>query len=177
MKITRTALLVLALLLPGLSHAADPREKAALTQIGFDPHELNYAISFLPGRPGYRAMTLGKEHRIEVYVRPHDDSQLLAYDIAHELGHVIDLTYNTEESRRQWMKARGIDANTPWFGCNRCSDYKTPSGDFAETFAFLLLGPGHFAGRIAPPPSARQIPELISLLPKILSERLNRSVK
>ena len=55
------------------------------------------------------------------------------------------------------MELRGIDPKTPWFGCSRCSDYKTPAGDFAETFALLLLGPGNFAGRIAPLPTAEQI--------------------
>jgi len=58
------------------------------------------------------------------------------------------------------MEARGIDPETPWFGCNRCSDFNTPAGDFAETFAFLMLGPGNFSGRIAAAPTAKQIPAL-----------------
>jgi hypothetical protein len=55
------------------------------------------------------------------------------------------------------MELRGIDPSTPWFGCDRCTDFKTPAGDFAETFALLLLGPGHFSGRIAPPPTVDQV--------------------
>ena len=58
------------------------------------------------------------------------------------------------------MRLRGIDPATPWFGCDRCADFDTPAGDFAETFALLLLGPKDFRGRIAPPPNRTQISEL-----------------
>jgi hypothetical protein len=54
------------------------------------------------------------------------------------------------------MEARGIRPNTPWFGCNGCSDFNTPAGDFAETFAYLLLGPGNFSGKIASAPTGEQ---------------------
>jgi hypothetical protein len=91
---------------------------------------------------------------------------MLAFEIAHELGHAIDLTFNTDETRARWMKSRGIDPATPWFGCNRCSDYNTPAGDFAETFALLLLGSGQFSGRIAPAPTSEQVPTLISFFPE-----------
>src|SRR5262249_33766217 len=119
-------------------------------------------------RAGFRAMTIPGEHRIEIYARPQDDIDLLAYDIAHEIGHAIDLSYNTPETRRQWMKLRGIDPSTAWFGCDRCSDYNTPAGDFAETFAFLLRGPKYFRSRISPPPTAEQVEALIPLFPKEL---------
>jgi hypothetical protein len=141
------------------------REKAALALIGFPWQQLQYDIVFMAPRPGVRAMTFFGEHRIEVYARPNDDERLLAFDIAHELGHAIDVTRNTGESRRKWLNARGIDPSTPWFGCSGCSDFNTPAGDFAETFALFLLGPGHFSARIAPPPSAEQIPALASFFP------------
>jgi hypothetical protein len=141
------------------------REKAALALIGFPWQELQYDIFFMAPRLGVRAMTFSREHRIEIYVRPNDDAHLLAYDIAHELGHAFDLMRNTGEIRKKWMEARGIDPATPWFGCSGCSDFNTPAGDFAETFAFFLLGPGHFAGRIAAPPSVEQIPAFASFFP------------
>ena len=127
---------------------------------------------FLQPRVGVRAMTFPAEHRIEVYARPQDDIHLLAYDIAHELGHAMDMTYNTNETRRNWMELRGIDPATPWFGCDKCSDYSTPAGDFAETFALLLFGPKEFRGRIAPPPSAQQIPLLFRFFPMFSSPAL-----
>ena len=151
------------------------RNEAALALIDFPWQQLKYNIVFVAPRQGFRAMTIARDHKIEIYARPADDSQLLAYDIAHELGHAIDLTQNTDDTRRKWMVSRGIDPATPWFGCNRCSDYNTPAGDFAETFAFLLLGPGHFAGRIAPPPAAEQIEILKSFFPGMRTTSLSLS--
>jgi hypothetical protein len=58
------------------------------------------------------------------------------------------------------MTARGINPKTPWFGCSGCTDFNTPAGDFAETFAFLLLGPGNFSGKIASAPAEGQVPVL-----------------
>jgi hypothetical protein len=141
------------------------REKAALALIVFPWQQLHYDIFFMAPRPGVRAMTFFGKHRIEIYARPQDNARLLAFDIAHELGHAIDMTRNTGATRRKWMKARGIDPSIPWFGCSGCSDFNTPAGDFAESFALFLLGPGHFSGRIAPPPSAEQIPALASFFP------------
>jgi hypothetical protein len=118
------------------------RQEAALALIDFPWKELNYEIVFLPPRPGFRALITFSKQLIEIYARPGEDSRIVAYNIAHELGHAIDRQRNTPESRRRWMELRGINPDEPWFGCNRFSDYNTPAGDFAETFAFLLLGPG-----------------------------------
>ena len=165
---TRAAAIVfLSILLSFEASAADltSRQQAALALIPFPWQQLNYDIVFLQPRVGVRAMTFPVEHRIEIYARPQDDIHLLAYDIAHELGHAMDIIYNTNETRRKWMELRGIDPATPWFGCDKCSDYSTPAGDFAETFALLLFGPKEFRGRIAPPPSAQQIPLLFPFFP------------
>jgi hypothetical protein len=136
------------------------RNAAALALIPFPWQQLHFQIVFMPPQQGVRAMIFQADRRIEIYARPADDARHIAYDIAHELGHAFDLTLNTAEIRKQWMVLRGIDPATPWFGCNRCTDFDTPAGDFAETFAFVLLGPGHFSGRIAPPPSADQVRRL-----------------
>ena len=64
------------------------------------------------------------------------------------------------------MELRGIDPGTAWFGCNRCSDYNTPAGDFAETFALLLIGPQYFRGRIAARPAIWELPALSSFFPE-----------
>jgi hypothetical protein len=158
-----------AILAPPTMSAVRPvRPESALDLIQIPWQELGYEIVFMPPRAVFRAMTIPAKHRIEIYARPQDDVELLAYDIAHELGHAIDLTYNTTETRRQWMQLRGIDPATPWFGCDRCSDYNTPAGDFAETFAFLLRGPKYFRSRIAAVPTADQIPALAGLFPKEL---------
>ena len=134
--------------------------QAALALIHFPWQQLGFRISFLGRRPGYRALTFANEQRIEIYVKNGEAPSAMAYDIAHELGHVVDLGYNSDEQRMQWRKLRGIDPKTPWYGCSACADYDTPAGDFAETFAYLLLGPGDYHSQIAPAPRADQVEEL-----------------
>ena len=105
-------------------------------------------------------MTITRTRRIEIYVRPSDTPRRLAYTLAHEFGHVIDLTHNTVQSRSRWMEKRGIDPKTPWFGCDACSDYGTPAGDFAESFAAMLVGPEFYCGKMRPAPQAADVPNL-----------------
>jgi hypothetical protein len=139
------------------SSAERRKSKAVFALIQYPWQQLGYEIAFLGPRPGYRAMTLSDKRRIEVYVRPGDRPELLAYDLAHELGHAFDLEHNDAARRDRWLRLRGIDAPAPWFGCNRCPDYDTPAGDFAETFAYLLLGPGNYRSRMARPPAAAEL--------------------
>jgi hypothetical protein len=153
--------------------AASPeliRNNEALAMITFPwRQELEYQIVFMDPQTGYRAMTYPKQHRIEIYARPGDDSARLAHDIAHELGHAVDVTFNTPETRKKWMELRGIDPSTSWFACNKCSDFSSPAGDFAETFASLQVGNDYFSGRIAPRPTEKDVASLISFfsfLPK-----------
>jgi hypothetical protein len=133
------------------------RKAEVLAMIRFSWEKLGYEIVFLGPRPGYRAITKADKRRIEVYMRPGESALLQAYDLAHELGHAYDLVYNTPERRRRWRELRGIDPPTPWFPCNRCPDYNTPAGDFAETFAFLMLGPGNYNSTMALAPTPAQI--------------------
>lgn len=132
----------------------------ALERIRFPWRDLGFQVSFMGRRPGFRALTLVEENRIEVYLKSEEGPDQVAFDLAHEFGHVVDLKYNDDERRRRWMVMRGIDPATPWFGESACSDFDTPAGDFAETFAYLLLGPGSYHSRMAPPPRPEQIREL-----------------
>ena len=167
MRRISTLFIIAFSLMSSTNITAEPfRPESALELISIPWQELGYEIVFMPPRSGFRAMTLPGQHRIEVYARPQDDVAMLAYDIAHEIGHAIDLKFNTAETRKQWMQMRGIDPSTTWFGCDRCSDYNTPAGDFAETFALLLRGPKYFRGRIAAPPTLEQIPTLTRFFPK-----------
>jgi hypothetical protein len=140
--------------------ASERLHKEVLALIRFPWKKLGYEIAFMGPRPGYRAMTISEQRRIEIYNRPGDSPLLTAYDLAHELGHAVDLDNNTPERRTRWRELRGIDPEAAWFGCNRCPDYNTPAGDFAETFAFLLLGPGNYHSRMALPPTKDQISAL-----------------
>lgn len=140
--------------------ASERFRKEVLTLIRFPYKKLGYEIAFMGPRPGYRAMTISDKRRIEIYNRPGDSPLVTAYDLAHELGHAVDLDSNNAERRNRWRELRGIDPEAAWFGCNRCPDYNTPAGDFAETFAFLLLGPGNYHSRMALPPTNDQISAL-----------------
>ena len=153
-------MLTLALLSGPAPQDPTNRNDQAIALISFPWQQLKYDVVFLAPKHGVRAMIFPRTRRIEVYARPTDDAHQVAYDIAHELGHAIDITFNTPETRKQWMEARGINPNTPWFGCNGCTDFTTPAGDFAETFAYLLLGPGNFSSKIASAPTAEQVPVL-----------------
>ncbi len=136
------------------------RSKSVLGLIRYPWQQLGYEVVFLSSRPGFRAMTISDKRRIEIYVRSADAPIDTAYDLAHELGHAFDLEYNDAARRTRWCEMRGIAPDTPWFGCNRCPDYSTPAGDFAETFALLLLGPGNYHSHMAPPPRLEDVPQL-----------------
>jgi len=136
------------------------RKQAVFALIHYPYQELGYSIVFMGSRLGYRAMTLTAKHRIEIYVRQGEGVMNQAFDLAHELGHAFDLKYNTEERRRKWRQLRGIRSSAAWFGCDACPDYSTPAGDFAETFAYLLLGPGNFHSLIAAAPKPDQVEQL-----------------
>jgi hypothetical protein len=168
-RVVLVSIIVVSLLLPlGITAAEPLRPETALSLLPIPWQRLGYEIVFMPPRVGFRAMTFPMKHRIEIYARPQDELDLLAYDIAHELGHAIDLTHNTAKTRREWMQARGIAADTAWFGCDRCSDYNTPAGDFAETFALILTGPKYFRSRIAPRPTPEEVALLLKFFPKDL---------
>jgi len=136
------------------------RRQAVLNLIHYPWQDLGYSVVFKGSRLGYRAMTLTAHRRIEIYVRPGEVLMNQAFDLAHELGHAFDLKNNDDERRRKWCELRGIKPSAPWFGCDACPDYGTPAGDFAETFAYLLLGPGNFHSMMAPAPGLDQVEKL-----------------
>src|ERR1700733_11565939 len=62
-----------------IANPAMVRERAALALIAFPWQQLHYDVVFMAPRPGVRAMTIIGEHRIEIYARPNDSAELLAY--------------------------------------------------------------------------------------------------
>jgi len=66
----------------------------------------------------------------------------------------------TDAERADYRRIRGLD-DRPWYpGCSGCSDYASPVGDWAETFAYRLLGEGSFASTPASRPTAAQLTAL-----------------
>ncbi|PLS76021.1 MAG: hypothetical protein CYG61_03995 [Actinobacteria bacterium] len=139
------------------------RGEAALADIHFPWVSTGYEIVFLPGNPDYEALTISASRRIEVYVSSSDTHRELVFTLAHEIGHAVDLTFGTALRRSEYRRIRGLEEGTDWFPCWRCSDFAAPAGDFAETFAYWLLGPGSFRSRLAPPPSKPQLDQLAPL--------------
>lgn len=135
------------------------RGAAALERIDFDPASLGYELRFLPGRPGHYGMTYPNEQRIDVWVRPDQSLDLLTHVTAHELGHAVDLAWNDEARRAEYLELRGLGAR-PWFTCDGCTDFSTPAGDFAEVFARWAVGGTDFRSTLGPPPSDDQYAEI-----------------
>ena len=87
----------------------------------------------------------------------------MAHTLAHELGHAVDLTYGTSYRRHEYRRMRGFSADVKWFGCDACSDYATPAGDFAEVFEYWLLGGGDYRSQLGGPPDTQTL-EYVSTL-------------
>ena len=142
------------------------RGEAALDLIAYDWRRLGWTISFHPAQRGVLGIASQHERRIRMYVRREHSARLLAFSIAHEVGHALDFSSGTAESRARWLELRGIAPGTEWFGCEGCADLDTPAGDFAEVFAAWQVGFVDFRSRIAPRPS----PEQMRLLEQHIAE-------
>ncbi len=155
--------------LPTTAHPSPPTPPpppigaAALSQISYPWQQLGYQIVFLGPRPDLMGQTIFDEHRIEIYLRSGESQLMVAHVIAHEIGHAVDVAYNTSERRQQWLNLRGASTSQPWFGCETCDDFSSPAGDYAETFSFWQVGPSADFSHLAPPPSPDQLRQLIPL--------------
>lgn len=135
----------------------EARGQAALATISYPWQELlpEWKIEFMPESMGLYGLTLVKDKRIEIYVRPFQQTELLAHVIAHELGHAVDVTMNNSRDRRRWEDSRGIDSE-PWWPGSGATDFSTGAGDFAEAFAAWQVGDQSFRSTLANPPTPAQ---------------------
>ena len=119
-------------------------------------------VSFLPSRGALKGMTYYDQAHVEVYVQScsRESDALLRHVVAHELGHAWDGAHMTDSLRAEYLAARGIEAGTPWFGCNACQDFATPAGDFAETYAQWQRGVTTSRSTIARPATAAELSDL-----------------
>ncbi len=137
--------------------------KLALARIAYPWQQLGWTVQFLPARTGYRGMAWPADRRIDVFVRDGQSLDEVAYVIAHELGHAVDLTHGTDERRTAWRQLRGMPAGAGWWACDACTDYATGAGDFAEVFAVSQLGPVDYRSEMGPPPDAATLTALAPL--------------
>lgn len=119
-------------------------------------------MAFRSARSDVLGMADLNDRRIDVYVRScaKQSDALLLHVVAHELGHLVDAIRMNDDLRARWKAARGIPASTPWFGCSRCSDFATPAGDFAETYAQWQRGATTNRSQLAPTPSPAELASL-----------------
>lgn len=136
---------------------------AALATIDYPVDSLGWEVRFLPGRSGVLGLAIGPKRRIEIYVRSTHGVTDVAHTLAHEIGHAVDMTYGTPYRRREYRRLRGFAPEATWFGCDECTDYATPAGDFAEVFEYWLLGGGDYRSQLAGPPDSTTL-EYISTL-------------
>ena len=121
-----------------------------------DPRRWRFRVVFSGERSGYYAMTRVKSRTIEIYVRSceRQPDALLRHVVAHELGHAHDAARLDRDDRAEWLRVRGIPADTPWYGCAQCPDFDTPAGDYAEAYAQWLRGDETNHSTLAPAPTA-----------------------
>ncbi|MCU1599737.1 MAG: hypothetical protein JWO22_446 [Frankiales bacterium] len=135
-----------------------------LASLDFDVDALGWTVQWLPGRAGYLGLTDAATRTVSIYVRAtHTDAQLRV-TLAHELGHVYDLTYGSAASRASYLARRGVSSSTAWWPCAACSDYSSGAGDFAEVFAVYLAGSTDFRSTLAARPSAAEAAALVHVV-------------
>lgn len=137
------------------------RGQAALDGL-LHPVAAGITYTFTAGRGALKGMTYYDTHHVDVYVQScaRESDALLRHVVAHETGHAWDSLHMTDALRAEYLAARGIPAGTPWFGCDRCQDFATPAGDFAETYAQWQRGASDSRSTIAPPATAAQLADL-----------------
>jgi hypothetical protein len=117
------------------------------------------SVAFKGAKPGYLGLTYPTRRHVDVFVRScsAESLTLLRHVMSHEMGHAYDAAHMTADLRDAYKAMRGIPASTPWFGCNLCTDFNTPAGDFAETYSQWQRGSHDSRTQIAPMPNATQL--------------------
>jgi hypothetical protein len=128
-----------------------------------------WRIRFLPARKGYLAITFREQRRIDVYVRLDRSTTAVAHDIAHELGHAVDVTYLNDERRAAILEIRQLKPTTNWWACNACTDLQTGAGDFAETFALIAAPRYKFYSELGSEPTPAMLTEVSAIVTDALS--------
>ncbi len=132
-----------------------------------------WSMRFLAQQPGYLGRTIWPDRIIEIYVRPGQHVRHVAFAVAHELGHAIDLEHLDPASRAQWRLERQLHNRLDWFGASDADDFATPAGDWAECFAAWQLGSTEFKSLLGDAPTA----EHCALLARLCETNLIPSIE
>lgn len=154
---------------PAPAPVFDPQAEgqAALARIHYPYQRLGYAIAFHGPLNGFLGLTDCTAHHVDVYIRPSESADQVAFVTAFELAHAVDCGFNTSATRAAWASVRGFPSGWTWFPSCTCSEDEFGSGDFSDVFATWLVGSGGWPwrSRLAPTPGAA---ELSALMPYLL---------
>lgn len=131
-----------------------------------------WTVDWLPGRPGLLGGTWTYQHRVEVYVRDGDEPAGLAFTFAHELGHIVDMTWLTDADRAGWAGRRGITGR--WWTSDEQPDWAVGAGDWAETFAAAVTGDQTRYAAWFPPPTMADLAYALDLVAERATQRTNQ---
>lgn len=149
---------------PAPAPTLQERGEQALALLDYPWQRLGYRVEFEGPMTGLLGETNSSTRVVTIFIRDNHSAQQIARTLAHELGHALDFSLTTVHEVRQYLAIRGLPhAVTDWYPCNACNDFSSPAGDFAEVFAYYLLGPGDFRSEIAGEPSAEQLAQLSAI--------------
>jgi hypothetical protein len=133
------------------------RGRRIYSSFHYDLGRLGFRVVFKPASQGLLGLTDSRARTITIYVRSTESDVVLAHSIGHEMGHALDFSRGSSAKSQLYLTIRHLSPSLDWFGCNSCSDYATPAGDWAEVFAQWLAGPGDFRSQLAGPPTSGQL--------------------
>lgn len=138
----------------------ESRGAAALALINYPWQRTGYSIVFTGPNDNLLGLTEPSRQQITIYLRPTQSLSDVTHILGHEIGHAVDFTMTSDAERAEYRRIRGLD-DRPWYPtCGICPDYTFPVGDWAETFAYWLLGNGNFNSQLAGKPTPAQLAAL-----------------
>jgi hypothetical protein len=99
----------------------------------------NWTVRFEDEHPQYLGLADSRTRTITIHMRESMPDRVMTWTMYHEVGHSHDFTFLNTADRDRWANSRGYGGRA-WFGCNYCTDYETPVGDWAESFAYCHTG-------------------------------------
>jgi hypothetical protein len=115
------------------------------------PAQLGYTLRVAGPVAGLGGQTDNATRTITLFVAPGDTPNVVAHDLAHEIGHAFDARRLTPARRAAYLRARGAPG-APWLPGTSASDYRSGAGDFAEVFALCHAPSPVYRSRLADRP-------------------------
>jgi hypothetical protein len=115
------------------------------------PAQLGYTLHVAGPVAGLGGQTDNATRTITLYVASDDTPNVVAHDLAHEIGHAFDARGLTPAERAAYLRARGAPG-AQWLPGARVSDYRSGAGDFAEVFALCHAPSPVYRSRLADRP-------------------------